>query len=188
MNTRPIDIPIGMVLSAGTYHGTSLYAPVHPSQKEPRTSNGAPTAAPYKRSSGGGKPRHSLIRSLYLILNPPIQRLDTAPTVVPMPTPRKISPHWLIESPWWPIKITGNASNTELLLVNKNEKKARKMRPTCVQNSINQRYVDRDQNQDWFLNKHLERSIERMLQQDIHSPFDFALCMNVFIFDWILFS
>jgi len=67
MNIRLIDAPIMIVLSAGTYHGTAVYAPVHPSQKEPMTSNGPPAAAVYKRCSGGGKPRHSFTRTLYLL-------------------------------------------------------------------------------------------------------------------------
>jgi hypothetical protein len=66
MNIIFIDAPSTIVLSAGTYQGTAVYAPVHPSQKQPMTSNGPPAAAVYSRSSGGGKPRHSLIRTLYL--------------------------------------------------------------------------------------------------------------------------
>jgi len=97
MNMKLIDAPITIVLSAGTYQGTALYAPVHPSQKQPTTSKGAPTAAVYRRSSGGGKPRHSFIRILYLLRWS--KKLTIAPIVVPIPTPRKISPSWLMVSP-----------------------------------------------------------------------------------------
>jgi hypothetical protein len=89
-NIMFIDAPSGIVLSAGTYQGTDGYAPVHPSQKAPITSNGPPTAAVYRRSSGGGKPRHSLIRTLYLLVWN--KQSAMLPIDVPIPTPRKRSP------------------------------------------------------------------------------------------------
>lgn len=111
MYIRVIEAPSPIVLSAGTYHHTVLYAPVHPSQRQLMTSNGPPMVAPYKRCSGGGKPRHSLISFSYL--SPKIKRLDTAPIVVPTPRPIKISPFWLMENPRLTMKMTGIAFSTD---------------------------------------------------------------------------
>ena len=105
-----VDAPSTIVLSADTYQGTAVYAPVHPSQKEPMTSNGPPAAAVYRRCSGGGKPRHSLIRTLYLFTWD--KQSIMAPIDIPRPKPRKTSPFCSIVSPWWLMKMTGNASNT----------------------------------------------------------------------------
>lgn len=64
-----------------------------------------------KRSSGGGKPRHSLINCGY---GRKKYQLTTTASKAPIPTPINMRPVWGMVSPRFSAKISGYASNTVL--------------------------------------------------------------------------